>query len=148
MSEEILINVTPPETRVAIVENGVVQEVIIERTHQLGLIGNIYKGVVCRVLPGMQAAFVEIGLERAAFNRLIDTFSSGSCDKAARLMLYLECILKCAQAGSFWLMLDDLPLSVRTLRDLYTDNIEKVKVDSRKTYLRLIKFAEEFVPDT
>jgi ribonuclease G len=45
MSEEILINVTPPETRVAIVENGVVQEVIIERTHQLGLIGNIYKGV-------------------------------------------------------------------------------------------------------
>ncbi|MBT5966568.1 MAG: S1 RNA-binding domain-containing protein, partial [Gammaproteobacteria bacterium] len=76
MSEEILINVTPPETRVAIVENGVVQEVIIERTHQLGLIGNIYKGVVCRVLPGMQAAFVEIGLERAAFLHI-----SGLCSK-------------------------------------------------------------------
>ncbi len=67
MSEEILINVTPPETRVAVVENGVVQEIIIERTAKRGLVGNIYKGKVCRVLPGMQAAFVEVGLERAAF---------------------------------------------------------------------------------
>jgi ribonuclease G len=67
MSEEILINVTPPETRVAVVENGVVQEIIIERTARRGLVGNIYKGKVCRVLPGMQAAFVDIGLERAAF---------------------------------------------------------------------------------
>lgn len=72
MSEEILINVTPPETRVAIVENGVIQEIIIERTRQLGLVGNIYKGVVCRVLPGMQAVFIEIGLERAAFLHLSD----------------------------------------------------------------------------
>ncbi len=67
MSEEILINVTPPETRVAVVENGVVQEIIIERQDRCGLVGNIYKGRICRVLPGMQAAFVEIGLERAAF---------------------------------------------------------------------------------
>jgi len=67
MSEEILINVTPPETRVAMVENGVVQEIIIERTAKRGLVGNIYKGKVCRVLPGMQAAFVDIGLQRAAF---------------------------------------------------------------------------------
>ena len=67
MSEEILINVTPPETRVAVVENGVVQEIIIERLERCGLVGNIYKGRICRVLPGMQAAFVEIGLERAAF---------------------------------------------------------------------------------
>ena len=67
MSEEILVNVTPPETRVAVIENGVVQEIIIERTLRRGLVGNIYKGKVCRVLPGMQAAFVEIGLERAAF---------------------------------------------------------------------------------
>ncbi len=67
MSEEILINVTPPETRVAVVENGVVQEIIIERTAKRGLVGNIYKGKVCRVLPGMQAAFVDIGLQRAAF---------------------------------------------------------------------------------
>ncbi len=67
MSEEILINVTPPETRVAVVENGVVQEIIIERAQRCGLVGSIYRGRICRVLPGMQAAFVEIGLERAAF---------------------------------------------------------------------------------
>lgn len=67
MSEEILINVTPMETRVALVENGVLQEVHIERTLRRGIVGNIYKGKVVRVLPGMQAAFVDIGLERAAF---------------------------------------------------------------------------------
>lgn len=67
MSEEILVNVTPPETRVAVVENGAVQEIVIERTDRCGLVGNIYQGCVCRVLPGMQAAFVDIGLERAAF---------------------------------------------------------------------------------
>ncbi|MGV6826587.1 MAG: ribonuclease G [bacterium] len=67
MSEEILINVTPPETRVALVENGIVQEILVERTSNRGLVGNIYKGKVCRVLPGMQAAFVDIGLARAAF---------------------------------------------------------------------------------
>jgi ribonuclease G len=67
MSEEILINVTPRETRVALVENGVLQEVYIERSRRRGLVGKIYRGKVCRVLPGMQAAFVDIGLERAAF---------------------------------------------------------------------------------
>ncbi len=67
MSEEILINVTPQETRVALVENGVLQEVFIERARKRGIVGNIYKGKICRVLPGMQAAFVEMGLSRAAF---------------------------------------------------------------------------------
>lgn len=67
MSCELLINVTPSETRAAVVENGVLQEVFIERSESRGLVGNIYKGKVCRVLPGMQAAFVEIGLSRAAF---------------------------------------------------------------------------------
>lgn len=67
MSEEILINVTPPETRVAVVENGAVQEIIIERMNRCGLVGNIYQGHICRVLPGIRAAFVDIGLERAAF---------------------------------------------------------------------------------
>lgn len=67
MSEEILVNVTPPETRVAVVENGAVQEIIIERVDRCGLVGNVYRGRICRVLPGMQAAFVDIGLERAAF---------------------------------------------------------------------------------
>ena len=67
MSEEILINVTPVETRVALVENGMLQEAYIERTSRKGIVGNIYKGKVVRVLPGMEAAFVDIGLERAAF---------------------------------------------------------------------------------
>ncbi len=67
MSEEILINVTPRETRVALVENGVLQEVLIERAGRRGIVGNIYKGRISRVLPGMQAAFVDMGLERAAF---------------------------------------------------------------------------------
>ncbi len=67
MSTEILMNVTPQETRVAVVENGVLQEVIVERERRRGLVGNIYKGKVVRVLPGMQAAFVDVGLERAAF---------------------------------------------------------------------------------
>ncbi len=67
MSEEILISVTPRETRVALMEGGVLQELYIERTRRRGLVGNIYKGKVSRVLPGMQAAFVEAGLERTAF---------------------------------------------------------------------------------
>src|SRR5690554_4942674 len=72
MSEEILINVSPVETRVALVENGVVQELYIERSHGKGYVGNIYKGKVVRVLPGMQAAFVEIGLERTGFIHVAD----------------------------------------------------------------------------
>ncbi|AWB68802.1 ribonuclease G [Saccharobesus litoralis] len=67
MSAEILINVTPSETRVAIVENGSLQEVHIERQAKKGLVGNIYLGMVSRVLPGMQAAFIDIGLDKAAF---------------------------------------------------------------------------------
>ncbi|MBT4963929.1 MAG: ribonuclease G [Francisellaceae bacterium] len=76
MSEEVLINVTQYETRVAIVENGVLQEVHVERTNKLGLVGNIYKGKVVRVLPGMQAAFIDIGLPKAAFLHTDDIYSS------------------------------------------------------------------------
>jgi ribonuclease G len=72
MSQDILINVTPQETRVAVVEDGVVQELQIERSNSLGMVGNIYRGVVCRVLPGMQSAFVDIGLQRAAFLHVAD----------------------------------------------------------------------------
>jgi len=67
VTEEILINVTPRETRVGVVENGVLQEVHVERALRRGYVGNVYRGRVSRVMPGMQAAFVEIGLERAAF---------------------------------------------------------------------------------
>ena len=74
MSEEILINVTPTETRVAVVENGMLQEVSLERNSYLGYLGNIYKGTVSRVLPGMQAAFIDIGLDRTAFLHASDIY--------------------------------------------------------------------------
>ena len=67
MSAELLINVTPSESRVALIDNGILQEIHIERHTKLGLVGNIYRGKVSRVLPGMQAAFVDIGFDKAAF---------------------------------------------------------------------------------
>lgn len=247
MSEEILINVTPPEIRVAVIENGVLQELIIERFRQKGLVGNIYKGSVCRVLPGMQAAFVDIGLERAAFLHLSD-FSSKELEKKgseniehylhdgqniivqvtkdpigskgarltteisipSRYQVYMpysansgvsqriECELErsrlracieafklkhecggfiartaaeCVEEGilfsdmtflvKLWeailessvtaeaktLIHEDLPLSIRTLRDLYKECIEKVRVDSAETYQKLLQFAQVFVPE-
>ncbi|MDD2863612.1 MAG: ribonuclease G [Methylococcales bacterium] len=247
MSEEILINVTPPETRVAVIENGVLQELIIERSCKIGLVGNIYKGQVCRVLPGMQAAFVDIGLARSGFLHLSDLCSKelekkGSANiehylhegqhiivqvfkdplgtKGARLttdisipsrfQVYMpysnttgisqriecaeervrlkncleqfrqehdcggfiartaaECVensvliadmefllklwesirTKIATAAPKQFIHKDLPLSVRTLRDLYRDGIERIRIDSKETYQRLIEFAEVFVPD-
>jgi ribonuclease G len=248
MSDEILINVTPPETRAALVENGVLQEVFIERTRRRGLVGNIYKGKICRVLPGMQAAFVDIGLERTAFlhvsdlsareredldaERLERCFYDGqeiavqvikdplgskgarltteisipsvyqvymplaavfgvsqrieAEEERARLRACMEAfqrehrpaggyIARTAAEGTdesvlyadmlfllkLWnsvsqrlrtakvrsLVHEDLPLSMRVLRDLHTAKVEKIRVDSRETYLRLVRFAKEFVPD-
>ena len=72
LREEILINVTPNEVRAALLENGVLQEVYIERSARRGVISNIYKGRVSRVLPGMQAAFIDIGLQRTAFLHVSD----------------------------------------------------------------------------
>ena len=83
MSIEILVNVAPRETRAAVLESGVVQEVYIERTSRRGLVSNLYKGRVSRVLPGMQAAFVEIGLERTAFLHAADIAHSASTDTLA-----------------------------------------------------------------
>lgn len=247
MSEEILINVTPPETRVAVIENGVLQELVIERSRQRGLVGNIYKGEVCRVLPGMQAAFVDIGLARAAFLHLSDLCSkdlekkgsaniehylhegqhivvqvtkdpigskgarltteisipsryqvympySGNCGvsqriecdaERVRLRACLEAFREKYHCGGFiartaaecveeavlfsdmtfllklWDSISDkiknaqpkqfihkdLPLSIRTLRDLYKDGIERVRVDSKETYHKLVDFAKIFLPD-
>ena len=247
MSEEILINVTPPETRVAVIENGVLQELIIERTRERGLVGNIYKGEVCRVLPGMQAAFVDIGLPKAAFIHLSDLCAKDLEEKGSEVIehyLYegqsvvvqvvkdpmgskgarltmeisipsryqvympysnnsgvsqrIECeaervrlracldafrqeykcggfiartAAECADESiliadmTFLLKLwesilekiasakpkqfihKDLPLSVRTLRDLYKEGIDRVRVDSKETYHRLLEFAEVFVPE-
>ena len=75
MNEQILINITPQETRVAVMYHGVAQELHVERVSSLGLVGNIYLGRVCRVLPGMQSAFVEIGLNRAAFLHIADIWT-------------------------------------------------------------------------
>ena len=76
MQQEILINWSPQETRVAVVEQGAVQELQVERTLERGLVGNVYLGKVVRVLPGMQSAFIDIGLDRAAFLHVADLMSS------------------------------------------------------------------------
>ncbi|SMF54250.1 RNAse G [Alteromonadaceae bacterium Bs31] len=78
MSEEILVNFGPTETRAALVENGVLQEVFVERARTKGFVGNIYKGKVVRVLPGMQAAFVDIGQERAGFIHVSDIVTTNT----------------------------------------------------------------------
>ena len=252
ISEEILLNITPQETRVAIVENGALQEVSIERQRSRGIVGNIYKGKVNRVLPGMEAAFVDIGLEKAGFLHVsdidIDDNSNGDDDntsrpvinellregqtllvqvvkdpmgtKGARLttsisvpsryLVYMPnssivgisvkiedeaererlkslleacraenrtggCIIRTAAEGvdeaelkrdiaflsKLWgsllesadtaqpgsMIHEDLPLSIRTLRDMVGADTAEVKVDSRETYQKMIDFAARYIPD-
>lgn len=89
MAEEILINVTPHETRAALVVQGVLQEIHIEREASRGLVGNIYLGKVIRVLPGMQSAFIDIGLEKAAFLHIADVWQH----RSGQSLLPLERIL-------------------------------------------------------
>ena len=84
MSIEFLINFTPQETRVAVVEQGVVQELHVERTASRGIVGNLYLGKVVRVLPGMQSAFIDIGLERTAFLHVADIWSDRQNGESAR----------------------------------------------------------------
>lgn len=76
MAAELVINVTAQETRIALIENSTIAELYIERTREKGIVGNVYKGRVVRVLPGMQAAFVDIGLEKAAFLYVADVFDA------------------------------------------------------------------------
>ncbi len=78
MNEEILVNVTPMEARVAVVENGAAQDIHIERQASRGIVSNIYTGRVARVMPGMQAAFVDIGLDRSGFIHLSDVLGNGA----------------------------------------------------------------------
>ncbi len=251
MSSEILINVTPSETRVAVVDNGVLQEIFIERTESRGLVGNIYKGKVCRVLPGMQAAFVEIGLSRAAFLHasdisipkgqtgdlqetevppitsllregqevLVQVIKDPMGSKGARLTTQLSVssrylvympeaqgigvslkiegeeerarlksclvsqleesaggyILRTAAEGvteadlladldflhRLWIKLgerkskiqcgeplhEDLPLALRALRDLFSPDIERIRIDSSEAYDKALRFSEGFMPE-
>ena len=84
MSDEYLINFTPQETRVALMQQGVVQEVHVERTASRGIVGNIYLGRVVRVLPGMQSAFMDVGLERTAFLHVADIWTDRHAGDAPR----------------------------------------------------------------
>jgi len=251
MSEEILINVTPRETRVAVVENGMLQEIFVERAGRRGIVGKVYRGKVCRVLPGMQAAFVDIGLERAAFLHASDVGprnpeagpeGNGNTDisqllregqeisvqvikdplgtKGARLttqvtipsrylvfapnvvnvgisqkiedekervrlrdtiqlfmseqdgggyiartaaegadadalrtdMLFLsklwQSVLETeATAKPGTVIYDDLPLTIRVMRDMLGSGIEKVRIDSRESHQRAREFCARFMPD-
>ena len=251
MSKEILINVTPQETRVAILENGVLLELYIERSRNKGLVGNIYKGRVCRVLPGMEAAFIEVGMERAAFLHVSDiTPYSANKDnnadrptissllregedilvqvikdpmgtKGARLTAHITIpsrylvfmpnsnnvgvstriegeeerdrlrdmlmkhkdlmgdagfIIRTAAESAthesmaqdilflnkLWesigentrqtkagnVVHEDLPLSLRVLRDMIDEDLEKIRVDSRETWRRMTDFSERYVSES
>ena len=251
MSEEVLMNITPMESRVALVENGVLQEIYIERARSRGIVGNIYKGKVVRVLPGMQAAFVDIGLERAAFihaseiaprndkgdeqaeRPIVELVHEGQSlvvqvtkdplgTKGARLTTHISIparylvlmpqnnhvgislrienaeererlrqlveacieregnqdrggfILRTAAEGigeaevmadilflhRLWdsilesikenrapaTIYEDLPLYLRTMRDLVDPDIEKIRIDSRETFTKVSKFVKKLVP--
>ena len=93
MSENILINVTPQETRVALIFQGAVQELHIERTLSRGMAGNVYLGKVVRVLPGIQSAFIDIGLQRAAFLHVADIWEARGHDGHAPLPAPIERLL-------------------------------------------------------
>ena len=251
MSEEILINVTPNETRVAQLENGVLQEVSLERAGRRGWVGNIYKGRVSRVLTGMQAAFVEIGLTRTAFlhasdmQRRPDDDADAECapeadittllaegdevvvqvikdplgSKGARLTTTIALASRClvllpdsgqigisarieaeqerqrlrtiletlrdgeqpgyivrtnaenmdadslaadvaflqrlwngiqrrvAQTAAGEMIYEDLPLVLRTLRDMLGREVEKVRIDSRYWYEKSVDFVTQLMPD-
>lgn len=250
MAQEILINVTPRETRVAVVENGVLQEVSIERERRRGLVGNVYVGKVVRVLPGMQAAFVEAGLERTAFlhandilqpplpdgtpkktenitellreqqSVLVQVIKDPIGSKGARLTTNITIpsrymvllphtpaigistriedeaerarlkeigqsflddgddsgyILRTASEQvaeealeadrrflrKLWssirrrsesaqpgtLVHEDLPLVLRSMRDLVASEVEKVRIDSRENHQRLLEFCQQFLPE-
>jgi ribonuclease G len=260
MNGEILINVTPQETRVAIVENGVLQEVFVERARRRGIVGNLYQGRVCRVLPGMEAAFVEAGLARTAFLHVSDVAVVGNGgngadgedaddgaahrsesiarllhegqellvqvtkdpigSKGARLTSHISIpsrylvfmpemanvgvsqriedeeerqrlrdlvlqwgdheggggyIVRTAAEGAsadalradmrflqkLWasvserardahagmLVHEDLPLALRSLRDLVGGDIERIRIDSRETYQKACDFAAAFIPE-
>lgn len=106
MTEDILINITPQETRIAVVAHGATQELHIERTQTRGLAGDVYLGKVVRVLPGMQSAFIDIGLERAAFLHIADIWEAHHNDSSPEKPIPIERMLT-----------DGQPLMVRVIKD-------------------------------
>ena len=113
MPQDILINWSPQETRVAVVELGAVQELHVERTLERGLVGNIYLGKVARVLPGMQSAFVDIGLERAGFLHVADLMSSIAARHAEPEAVKAEAPLLPIEKQVF----EGQPIMVQVLKD-------------------------------
>ena len=95
LGTEVLVNHTPYETRVAILEGGVLQDFFVERERKRGIVGNIYKGKVQRVLPGMDAAFIDIGLERAGFLHVKNVVRRGDSRRSASATC-------CARGSRFW----------------------------------------------
>ena len=92
MSKEMIISSSAHETRVAILEDDQVAEIFIEREHQRGVVGNLYKGRVSKVLPGMQSAFVDLGLERDGFlyvSDVVATFEGEGCTISQASASYL-----------------------------------------------------------
>jgi len=114
MSGELLINNTPTETRVALVENGVLQEIHVERASRRGLVGNIYRGKVVRVLPGMQAAFVDVGLEKAAFIHARDIVAAGSKSEQSEKQESITSLLH--QGQSVVVQIEKDPISTKGAR--------------------------------
>lgn len=108
MSEDILINITPQETRVALVLQGAVQELHIERTLSRGMAGNIYLGKVVRVLPGMQSAFIDIGLDRAAFLHVADIWNARSHEGPSTAPIPIERLLYDGQAVTVQVIKDPI----------------------------------------
>lgn len=116
MSEEILINVMQQEIRVALVEEGVLQELQIERANHRGIVGNIYKGRVTRVLPGMQAAFVDIGLPRAAFLHISDIvpFAEGTLEAPTEITENISDLVE--EQDELWVQITKDPLGTKGAR--------------------------------
>lgn len=108
MSENLLINITPQETRVALIFQGAVQELHIERTLSRGLVGNVYLGKVVRVLPGMQSAFIDIGLERAAFLHVADIWDARSQESGNNALTPIEKLLYDGQSVTVQVIKDPI----------------------------------------
>ena len=136
MSEEILVNVTPRETRVAVVENGMLQELHIERGWRRGVVGNIYKGRVQRVMPGMQAAFVEIGLDRAAFLHANDIFRAAAAPSGERA---LETALESAVDGEGEPVIAAPPAAAPTTQPQVVPSITELLREGQEIVVQVVK---------
>ena len=137
MQQDILINWSPQETRVAVVEMGAVQELHVERSLERGLVGKVYLGKVARVLPGMQSAFIDIGLERAAFLHVADVWQrqpEGEPPQVARSSQPLVPIEKQVFEGQALMVQAE-----QTATELETEKTARLTPAERKTLVALLQ---------